>query len=74
MGRNDNISYESFLTSVDDESVTEIVALASTLGFTGDIENEYFCGDETTNWSHQHYEVRFCCLYAISCYQLRDRY
>ena len=53
-GRKDNIFYESFSTNVD-ESVEEIVALASTLGLTSaaDIpeENEYFYGDESTNWS-----------------------
>ena len=59
-GRKDNIFYESFSTTVD-ESVEEIVTLASTLGLTcaADIakENEYFCGDESTNWCEQHYKV-----------------
>ena len=59
-GRKDNILYESFSTTVDD-SVEEIVALASTLGLTSaaDIpeEEEYFYGDESTNWSEQHYKV-----------------
>ena len=60
-GRKDNIFYESFSTSVD-ESVEEIVALASTLGLTSaavDIAdgNEYFYGDGSTNWSEQHYKV-----------------
>ena len=59
-GRKDNIFYESFSTTVDD-SVEEIVALASTLGLTSaaDIpeENEYFYGNESTNWSEQHYKV-----------------
>ena len=59
-GRKENILYESFSTTVDD-SVEEIVALASTLGLTSaaDIqqENEYFYGDESTNWSEQHYKV-----------------
>jgi len=60
IGRKDNIFYESFSTSVD-ESVEEIVALASTLGLTSaaDIpeESEYYYGDESTNWSEQHYKV-----------------
>ncbi len=59
-GKKDNIFYESFSTSVD-ESVEEIVALASTLGLTSaaDIaeENEYFYGNESTDWSEQHYKV-----------------
>ena len=59
-GRKENILYESFSTTVDD-SVKEIVALASTLGLTSaaDIpeENAYFYGDELTNWSEQHYKV-----------------
>ena len=58
--RKDDIFYESFSTSVD-ESVEEIVALASTLGLTSaaDIpeESEYFYGDESTNWSEQYYKV-----------------
>ena len=53
-GRKDNIFYESFSTTVDD-TVKEIVALASTLGLTSvaDIPeyDEYFYGDESTNWS-----------------------
>jgi hypothetical protein len=60
IGRKNDIFYESFSTSVD-ESVEEIVALASTLGLTSaaDIpeENEYYYGDESTNWSEQHYQV-----------------
>src|SRR5688572_22571341 len=59
-GKNENICYESFSTTVN-ESVEEIVALASTLGLTSaaDIqyEKEYFYGDESTNWSEQHYQV-----------------
>ena len=59
-GRKDNIFYESFSTTVD-ESVEEIVALASTLGLTSsaDIaeEDEYFYGDESTNWCEQHHKV-----------------
>lgn len=60
IGSKDNIFYESFSTSVD-ESVEEIVALASTLGLTStaDIpeDDEYFYGDKTTNWSEQHHKV-----------------
>ena len=59
-GRKDDIFYESFSRNIDD-SVEEIVALASTLGLTSvaDIleENEYFYGDESTNWSEQHFKV-----------------
>ena len=59
-GRTETTCYESFSTTVDD-SVKEIVALASTLGLTCasniDEENEYFCGDESTDWSQQHYKV-----------------
>jgi hypothetical protein len=59
-GRKENMCYESFSTTVDD-SVEEIVALASTLGLTcaPNIleENEYFYGDESTDWSQQHYKV-----------------
>jgi hypothetical protein len=59
-GRTENICYESFSTSVDD-SVEEIVALASTLGLTCATnvpdENEYFYGDNSTDWSQQHYKV-----------------
>jgi len=54
IGRKENICYESFSTTVD-ESVQEIVALASTLGLTCDPniqeENDYFHGDESTDWS-----------------------
>ena len=60
IGRKDDIFYESFSTSVDD-SVEEIVALASTLGLTSAADilevNEYYYGDESTNWSEQHYKV-----------------
>ena len=53
--------YESFSTIVDD-SVQEIVALASTLGLTCDPniqeENDYFHGDESTDWSKQYFTVR----------------
>ena len=59
-GRKDNIFYESFSTTVDD-SVEEIVALASTLGLTSaaDIpeESEYYYGDELTNWCEQHHKI-----------------
>ena len=59
-GKKETIFYEPFPTTVD-ESVEENVALASTLGLTSvaDIqyENEYFYGDESTNWSEQHYQV-----------------
>ena len=59
-GKKETIFYESFSTSVDD-SVEEMVALASTLGLTctADIleEDEYFYGDASTNWSKQYYEV-----------------
>jgi hypothetical protein len=59
-GRKDNIFYESFSTTVDD-SVEKIVALAGTLRLTSaaDIpeDNEYYYGDDSTNWSEQHYKV-----------------
>jgi len=59
-GKRENICYESFSTVVDD-SVDEIVALASTLGYTLSLdaleENEFFYGDESTDWSTQHYKV-----------------
>ena len=59
-GKRENICYESFSTVVDD-SVDEIVALASTLGYTLSLdaleENEFFYGDESTDWSTQHYQV-----------------
>ena len=55
-----NICYDTFSTDID-ESVQEIVALAGTLGLTcaSNIyeENEYFYGDELTDWSKQHYKV-----------------
>ena len=57
-GRKDNINYESFST-FNDESVEEIVALVSTLGFTWELpeEDEFFYGDDKTNWCEQHYKV-----------------
>ena len=59
-GRNKTICYESFSTNIDD-TIQEIVALASTLGLTctSNIQddNEYFYVDESTDWSHQHYKV-----------------
>jgi len=59
-GKKETTCYESFSTTVDD-SIEEIVALASTLGLTSaaDIpeENEYFYGDDSTDWSKQHYKV-----------------
>ena len=59
-GKNENICYESFSSTVD-ESVQEIVALASTLGLTCDPDiqenDEYFYGDESTDWSKQHVKV-----------------
>ena len=59
-GKKESICYESFSTTVDD-SVEEIVALASTLGLTcapeNQEQNEYFYGDESTNWCEQHYQV-----------------
>ena len=59
-GRRETTCYDSFSTTVDD-SVKEIVALASTFGLTCDSnideENEYFCGDDSTDWSKQHYKV-----------------
>ena len=68
-GRKENICYESFTTSVD-ESVEEIVALASTLGMRCDPdireENEYFYGDESTDWSKQH--VKVCMKNKLSQY------
>ena len=55
------------ITVATDESVEEIVGLASTLGLTsaGDNpeENEYFYGDDSTNWSEQHYMV--CFMYFV---------
>ena len=60
-GRTETTNYDSFTTTVDD-SIEEIVALASTIGSTCDTniqdENEFFCGDETTDWSQQQYKVR----------------
>ena len=51
-GKKENICYDTFSTDID-ESVQEIVALASTLGLTraSNIleENEYFYGDELTD-------------------------
>ena len=59
-GKRENICYESFSTIIDD-SVEEIVALASTLGYTLGLdvpeENEFFYGDDSTDWSTQHYKV-----------------
>ena len=59
-GRNETTCYELFSTTVDD-SVEEIVALASTLGLTCapnmQEENEYFYGDDSTDWCSQHYKV-----------------
>ena len=58
--KNETINYESFNTTVDD-SIEEIVALAGTLGLTcaSDIweEKEYFYGDDSTDWTQQHYKV-----------------
>ena len=55
-----DICYDNFLPTVDD-SIKEIVALASTLSLTcaPNImeENEQFYGDEFTDWSNQHYKV-----------------
>ena len=60
-GKKETTCYESFSTTVDD-SVEEIVALASTLGLTSapniQENTKYFYGDDTTNWSQQHYKVR----------------
>jgi hypothetical protein len=60
-GRTETTNYKSFSTT-NDESIREIVSLASTLGLTcvPDIgeENEYFCGDDKTDWSQQNYKVR----------------
>ena len=59
-GRNKNICYESFSSTVD-ESVEEIVALASTLGLTCALDDqemdEYFYGDGSTDWCKQHVKV-----------------
>lgn len=59
-GKKENICYESFSTSVD-ESVEEIVALAGTLGLTCapniQEDDKYFYGDESTDWSKQHFKV-----------------
>lgn len=59
-GKRENINYESFSTNID-EGVEEIVALASTLGLSCALntqeDNEYFYGDESTDWSKQHYKV-----------------
>jgi hypothetical protein len=59
-GRKETIFYESFSTTLDD-SVEKIVAIASTLGLTSAAhnqeENEFFYGDESTNWANQHYKV-----------------
>ena len=59
-GKKETIFYESFSTSVD-ESAEEIVALASTLGLTctTDIsdENDFYYGNDSTNWCNQHHKV-----------------
>ena len=59
-GKNENICYDTFSRTTD-ESVQEIVALASTYNLTHalDIENknDFFCGDKLTDWSQQHYKV-----------------
>ena len=49
-GKRRDIDYESFSTSVNDESVTEIVALASTLGHTSAYleDNQYYYGTNLT--------------------------
>ena len=57
-GKKDNIFYKSFSTSVDDESVEKIVALASTLALTSAAEDgEYYYGTDTTNWCRQYFQV-----------------
>ena len=54
------VFYESFSTEAD-ESVQEIVALASTLGISCNLEgqddDEYYYGDDATDWSAPHYQV-----------------
>jgi len=59
-GKKENICYETFSTAIDD-SVQEIVALASTLSLTcvpNSLEEyKYYYGDESTDWSTQHYKV-----------------
>jgi len=56
----ENICYNTFSTDID-KSVQEIVTLTNTLGLTcaSNIleENEYFYGDESADWSMQHYKV-----------------
>jgi hypothetical protein len=59
-GKNETTNYESFTTTVDD-GIEEIVALAGTLGLTcapdSWEENEYFYGDDSTDWSQQYCKV-----------------
>ena len=61
-GNNENICYELFSTTAD-ESVKEIVTLASTLGLTCNKEitedDEYFYGDDLTDWSKVYHKVCF---------------
>ena len=58
--KRETIFYESFSTEAD-ESVQEIVALAGTLGVSCNLEgqdkDEYYYGDDLTNWSNPHYQV-----------------
>ena len=58
--KRETIFYESFSTEAD-ESVQEIVALARTLGISCNLEgqddDEYYYGDNSTNWSEPHYQV-----------------
>jgi len=55
-GKKKTILYKSFSIS-NNESVEEIVALASTLGCTCAEDGEYFYGTDETNWCEQHYQV-----------------
>ena len=67
-GRKDNIFYEPFSTTFD-ESVEEIVTLASTIGLTSALqiqEDEYFYGDVSTNWCNQYQKVR-ASQFASTC-------
>lgn len=54
--RKETINYELF-TKSNDESVEEIVALASALGCSFAEDGEYFYGTDETNWCEQHYQV-----------------
>ena len=73
-GKKDNINYESFSTTVDD-SVEEVVGLVNTLASAGNYqeEDEFFYGDDKTNWCKQKYKVcnsklQYCYIHLGNCY------